>query len=392
MKKIYVGLIIVLSSAFVLILNNADAAEPVKLVFDGQKIDQLYYYDKVELTRYRTEQVDSICSREVFDYTENVCSTYTDYEEQCSSTPSRTVCTDSPGRQVCSTSGTREVCGTNPRSGETVCNTVGGHQSCIEVGGGESCSEEGGGTFCRDVPVTRESCSDVDRYRTETYACIKDVQIPYNVKVTVENKIDFEFVSESKEKIEFEYVVKDQVLPELKVSENASKAIVVVLHKDISRVDKGENFKLETKYIVKILDLNKLPPSLNTLKVSGFYLERKYDTLSFQISGKLEMTEVLNIVINDSAMAIDLSKLKSDATLKNSVRVKVTESGKTNFSISLKTLGLVNKLGWLKKYDINLTLEKDIFQTRDIEFLSGAIDYNAYKMSASIENLKARKN
>ncbi len=204
-------------------------------------------------TRYRRE-CDWVPPRQdCGTRSENRCTTVTRYRQECSGRdggrvceqvpvprecrrePSRQVCTDIPSREVCTDRPTREVC--NPQTGR--CTTVGGGRHCTQVGGGQSCREVGGGevctgggttTRCRDLPDTRvcqqvpyqdrdctvvsvpycedipgrnvctnipyteNVCRNVTRTRSETYACTKPIQVPYQVTVQAVADVEVQFI------------------------------------------------------------------------------------------------------------------------------------------------------------------------------------------------------
>ena len=206
--------------------TTAYGQDSAEIDYSLQGSDQVTLQADREITLYRTEYVDSTCTRQD-PYTENVCGYETRYRNECNWQPGRNVCRNETERQCrnvrrtrreCTAGRTRRECVNEParrvcrtRNGVERCRDVPGRQRCRDVAGPQTCRNVPytdrecnnetrrvcdyvpGRNYCSDVPYQEYECRDVTRYRTVSYACQKPVQVPYTVNKTFTHQVNFDF-------------------------------------------------------------------------------------------------------------------------------------------------------------------------------------------------------
>ncbi|CBW26323.1 putative exported protein [Halobacteriovorax marinus SJ] len=205
---------------------NALATESATVDYDLQPTEEVTLEEVKAITLYRTEYVDSTCTRQE-PYQDTQCGYETRYRNECHWVPGRNVCRTETDRQCrdvrrtrreCKPGRTRRECVNEPA--RRVCRTRNGVERCTNVPGRQRCRDVSGPQVCRNVPYTDRECSnvnrrvcdwvparnecnsvpyqeyicrDVTRYRTVSYACKKPVQVPYQVDKKFSHTVSFEF-------------------------------------------------------------------------------------------------------------------------------------------------------------------------------------------------------
>lgn len=296
-------------------------------------------------TLYRTESVESTCYEEVEDGYDTVCNDVTYYEESCHDAPSTEVCTSTPSQSVCRT---------NPFNGE---------QTCAEVGGGISCHTVGGGRECSSTPYTRNECSDVTRYRTQSYSCMKDVEVPYEidfyetakVQILIDDSSDLLKTGQLKGLIK---IVSGQKV-EMSILENLDGHIVTLndQKKEVLEVETG--FEHSVHIIkLKVID-KKLLPTKNNAAISGLKLDRNDELVSFTIKN-LDESQKNQVMLYISRGGKQLVKETKNLINKDSVKLQKLKNGDLFVTISLEKMGYKGTLDWLKKYDGKISIKPSI--------------------------------
>gem|GEM_PF-1981472 len=207
-------------------VNHTHAQDNVQIDYNLQGSEQVTLQDTREVTLYRTEYVNSTCSRQE-PYTDTECGNETRYRNECTWVPGRNVCRTENDyqcrnvrrtRRECTAGRTRRECVNEParrvcrtRNGVERCTNVPGRQRCRDVSGPQTCRNVPyterecnnvprrvcdyipGGNECRNVPYQEYVCRDVTRYRTVDYACKKPVQVPYQVEKSFTYEVNFNF-------------------------------------------------------------------------------------------------------------------------------------------------------------------------------------------------------
>jgi hypothetical protein len=249
MKK----LIILLSLT---LMGAAFAERSERLTFSGQAADFLRLENELVETRYRTEEYQDMCTREV-PYQDQECETVTRYRQECS-TQYEQVCQDvtryrrhcEPSQRVCEPG--RRVCENIPggvdcriENGRRICERRPDRVECREVPG--QCREIPGRCHdvpyrdrecrsvprqvCRDVPYYDQVCRTVTRYRTETYSCTRTRQVPYQ-HVVRRDVAELEFAFKDiagQANMEFEALLTDGGEILVKAFDRSNRPVVAVL-------------------------------------------------------------------------------------------------------------------------------------------------------------------
>lgn len=127
------------------------------------------------------------------------CRTNSSGQRNCRTIPAREICTNKPERVCRDVPYTEQVCNTVPGEvqcrqvayQERVCHTIPGEESCRNVPYSNEVCEDVPRQACEWIPSRQDCqttqigenqvCRDVTRYRTESYACTEDIQVPYTV-------------------------------------------------------------------------------------------------------------------------------------------------------------------------------------------------------------------
>lgn len=378
-----------------LISNFAIADETANFNFDGAEVfKELDLKKNVFVTLYRSEDVPDTCSREVFSHYENVCR---QVERQSCHTVPRTCHTAyrqscHAGPQQCHTENRRE-CHTAPSQCRNVCHNGPSGQICRNVcsPGGTTCHDEprrvcspggqvctsvphevctGGGTAC--TPYYETVCNNVARYRTETYACTRTIQIPYqelshivNAKVAI-NFRDLPQGATANENFTLA-IVNDSV----SLSVKASKKLLIYADKKETVEVEGNNKNVTATIDLSFVDLTALSASLTGID----NIDLDQDKLTFTV-GK----SIAKVNFEHKIKIVQKRMLKKDIVKLDAV---LTDK---DFMIS-ELNGL--KLFTLDLAKLNIKL-KD--KKHKVEIISEAILLNKKPLNAQdVPNLKQLK-
>lgn len=288
--KLHLYLSIALSFLF---LQPTFASDSQSLEFTGERLLKTSLSGVKTHTEYRTEEVEDTCYREVFSHYENVCRDVP--EQQCSYEPRRS-CTTIPGR-----------CSTYQGQCRTHCHVVRGQNRCNTVcppaqtrcePSRESCSTSNE-RVCRTT--YRTECEDVARYRTESYACMRTVQVPYEV---------FDYNIEAEVSIEVAKLPTDIAINEkLNVSLNGedielslttenAELIAVIKSKNIEDKLEGDLKTLKANFVLEVYKKNAIAKELEGIVESSKVQDRKL-ILSYKLTKILKLESIhLNMAQN----------------------------------------------------------------------------------------------
>lgn len=393
---------LILSASLLSQFAFADASKEV--VFKGQTGESFDLEKTQMITKYRTEQRQSTCTRSIpyqeeecgyetrykeechwdpgnrscrTEYErvcrtettyERECRTETRYEQECTQGPSRQECRQGAPRQRCHNEPGREQCRTLP-SGERRCRTIPGRRVCEKIPGERECRTVPGERSCRSVPRTDRVCENVPRYnevcenvprerctgregrnvcedvpyqeyvckmvtkyRTEEYACTKDIQVPYEVEQKVSSSVEVLFEASDAELKEF--VLGFDLLEDGKVGVKAlndsAQNILIFKEQEIKVEEKEGDLVSQARFNFKFFNkesaLKPVSQELKVTNVTPFWL-------SF-ISGKdgdFKSQTKLKIS-KDGKVLLDKVLEESDVTVSgqrygNFVSVKIKELG-----------------------------------------------------------------
>lgn len=354
-----------------LLLSFTAGAESTKeVLYEGQQFESLELDNKKIETRYRQEEVDDTCTRQI-PYTENVCGNETRYRTQCRTVPGyqdcRTVndrvCRNvTRYREECRNTGGGRTCRTVP--GRRQCRTLpNGTQRCRNLPSHEVCRDKPPVRTCRNVPyndrvchnTTRRQCDwipsrqvceeipyqeyvcrDVTRYRTESYACTRTIQVPYQVVAKLfEGKIDVQFRDvnqSSKANLIFNLDTEGQI--SLKVKDLSESPALILAKKKVEATDAGDTLNINALYKLNFLDMNSILAPVKQ-PLSKFYLNETH--LAF----------VMGNVLKPEGIKVTVLIKRKDKTILS----KVLET--TEFRLTTVESGTKLDLG-LKQFDIDL--------------------------------------
>ncbi len=211
------------SAIAILIFSSSSFASDTSVIdFYGQENDLLTLDTTDTVTRYRDRVVDSTCTRQI-PYQTQECANETRYRQQCDWQAGRNICnttyenvcrnerrtrrecTNQPGQQRCRITQPTQICRNGrcrTEPGRRICDNGPSRQVCRNVNYNErvcnreprrTCHFEPGRNVCTQVPYQEYICRDVTRYRTETYACRRNIQEPYQVNRKVSADVNVEY-------------------------------------------------------------------------------------------------------------------------------------------------------------------------------------------------------
>lgn len=379
----------------------------VTINYTGQESDLVTLQRMISETRYRSEDYQGTCTRQIpyvvnecHDETryrevcryvaghqdcetryENECRYETRYREECSRGPSRRVCNQVPGRRVCHTGPSRQVC--RDRNGQQVCRTVPGREVCRTGPSRQVCTNEPGRRTCRQVayqdrvcrsvprqhcewipgrnvcsqvPYSENVCADVTRYRAEDYSCTQTRQVPYQFAKKVNARVDVEFTNESARVLglDLSFILNSEGQLGHKVEDNSN--YFVAKNVNIDRHDSGDEVDITgtAKFVLfansDVLDLVKTDVSVAEFNKNRlvFNVGRGHDLAKETIG--LELVR-LRSIMNDKTLI-------NRVLAKNEYSLKQNENGTGVLIINLKQFDFEIK-DKSHKIKLNIALDLD---------------------------------
>ncbi|MCF8058102.1 MAG: hypothetical protein K9K67_02305 [Bacteriovoracaceae bacterium] len=271
-----------------LLLCISSQAESSKTInYSGQNGDALELDIINTVTRYREEDQDSTCTRQIPYETEECgyetryrqecrqvpgrdvcrteyetrCRTVTRYRRECRRGPDRQVCRDTPPRQVCRNGECRTV------PGRRVCDTRPGQEVCRQVPYQDRectreprrvCDWEPGRNVCSQVPYQEWICRMVTRYRDETYPCRRTVRIPYTFDRKVSSSVNINYVDDApRTNVDFEFIIDEMAEVTVRAKDNSRKPVLISMKKVTSRVDMPDSSNSSVNFDFAFFDREK---------------------------------------------------------------------------------------------------------------------------------------
>lgn len=385
MKSIIKVAILLLS----LMAQEGFAAESQKqITFEGQTGDTFDLQNTKVETRYRNEEVDSTCTRQI-PYTTNECGYETRYRQECRWVPgrqdcrteydrvcrnvtryrqecrrgrSRQQCTTKPGGNVCRRVNGEMRCRTRPP--RRVCTTVPGERTCRRVPYTDRqcnsvprrrCSQIPGQNICEQIPYQEHVCRDVTRYREEQYACRRTVQVPYRFNKKVNAQISATYSDQTEgANATFNYLLTSQGKIQLTGTDQSENSTIILLTKNIEENDHGDELDLVGHFHIDFLNKDMiLAPALKPFK----NVRLSKNTLSFKI-GKVMFPKNLNLKIKITRKTILGNTKQPMYETFNGEEVELINENDSEYTlvkINLPSHGV--KLKKKKKYKVEITTE-----------------------------------
>ena len=361
-------------------------------------------------TRYRQECSWIPSRQECGRRDERRCRDVTRYRQECSRGPSRERCVDYPGGEVCSNGPSREICENRdgpeecretpngrvcrrlpptrncrtvpgertcrPAPPQRRCETIPGEQVCRQVPYNDQectydsvpyCYEVPGRNDCRDIPYQEYVCRDVTRYRSESYACQRPVEIPYQVNIPVKANLEVRFV-ENDLGVEVPFTAllnKNKTLNlKAKLPENVVMGLKVF---DPQVTQEGDSFQVSQAMKVNLLSSTLIQGQLIE-KIEDVVIDMKDKTLTFTSTGFLEPQDRVEVVMegktnrrirSDIVTKVDFATTLENASIRElssntqAVQIDLSRinlnvlSARSTFKISIKhTKALSTDFEW----------------------------------------------
>ena len=377
---------VVSTIALLLTLMSSEvfAAQAQKSVtFEGQTGDAFELETVKVETRYRSEEVDSTCTRRI-PYTVNecgyetryrqecrwvpghedcrteydrVCRTVTRYRQECTRGRDRQECTTKPGGRVCRRVNGEMQCRDKPP--QRVCRTIPGERTCRRVPYTDRecdrvprrrCTHVPGRNVCEQVPYQEYVCRDVTRYREEQYACRRTIQVPYsfNKKVTGEVSVAYNDQTQgAKAGLNFALTPEGQI--KVAAQDQSERKTLIQMNKTIEQNDNQDEMDVIGSFSFIFLDQEaELAPIKEN--ISAVHLNK--NELRFKL-GKVISPERLTLAIKITRKTI-LGNIREvmEKTFK-ATELELQDLGaQTSAKVNLKALGVeIDK----KKYTVKIS-------------------------------------
>lgn len=377
---------LILLALFALLSVGAHAEATKVINFDGQNSDSFELDLETEIIRYRDEQYQSTCERQI-PYSERVCGYETRYRQQCHTEPGRNVCR-TVNDQVCrNVTRTRRECTTGPARRECttvpnmVCRTENGRRVCSQQGTRQQCRNVPGAQTCRNVPYTDRVCTnqprqvcdyqpprqvcnsvpyqeyvcrDVTRYRTETYACTRTRQVPYSVERENVADVQVDYLDQNSETsgAELAFLLDKAGNVSLNVKEQSSNPALVFITKKQDIANSDDNLSTDARFNVTFIAKDGyLAPVRQAAEVST--ADQHHLVLK---TAKLVRPQDLRIVIKIKKKGfLGIGSYKFEKELSQGQFTTAKTQAHSFIDIDFDAIGAKVKEG--KKYDFDITFK-----------------------------------
>ena len=343
-------------------------ASPTKTItFDGQNEDSFSLDTINTITRYKEEERDTTCTRQIPYQTEE-CGNETRYRQECRWQPGRNVCRTEydtrcrtvtryrqecrtePGRQVCRNAPPRQICrnGTcRTEPGRRICDNKPGRRVCRQVPYQDRqcdrvprqvCRNEPGRNVCSQVPYQEWVCRTVTRYRDETYACRRTVRIPYSFDRKIEGEVNVSYKDISNDAlVELIFNLKENGNITANAVDKSNKPLLISLKKDVQQDVQDDFTKSNGVFHLNFYDKEtELAPIKENIHSVG--LSRTGAWLSIGKVSKPERLQVYMKIVRDGLFSGP--KTKFEKTLNSNEFNLVSNGTSTKVQIDLTKYGV----------------------------------------------------
>lgn len=378
MKKFLWSLISIL-----LICSPSFADDSSTVNYYGQESDVLTLDTINTVTRYRDRVVDSTCTRQI-PYQTQECGNETRYRQECNYRQGRNVCQttyqrvchnerrtrrecrNQPGRRRCHmtrptricrngrchTEPARQICEDGP--GRQVCRNIDYNEPVCRQEPRQSCHYEPGRNVCTDVPYQQYVCHDVTRYRSETYACRRTIQEPYQVdrKVSADVTIDYKgAIKNAQTKLNFQLLESGKII--LDVEDHSPVSKLVAANKDLS-IDAQDNEtntsgKITFRFYNKSNVLAPVQSGINSVGISQKELRFNIGKVTHANRIKVQLKIVRDGLFSSPKTILNKSLSLGQFALTNSADKSRVTVDLSQFGVSLKR----------KKYEVTIKVSLD---------------------------------
>lgn len=300
---------------------QAQATSSETVIFNGQNGDSLVLDTINTVVRYKEEERDTTCTRQI-PYEEEQCGYETRYRQECRWEPGRNVCrteyetrcrtvtryrqecTRGPDRRVCRNTQPRQicrngVCRTEP--GRRICDTKPGERTCRQVPYQDrECTREPrrvcdyvpGRNVCDDVPYQEWVCRMVTRYRSEDYPCRRTFKVPYNFDRKVKADINISYQDQTQGGlIDFIFNLSEDGDVSVKANDNSGRPVLIGMNKQIQADAQADETNTQASFSFTLFDKEtELAPIKKNIQSVGLSKSAAWFTI-----GKVSKPERLEI-------------------------------------------------------------------------------------------------
>jgi hypothetical protein len=376
-------------------LSLGAAAESNRTInYTGQNGESFELDTINTITRYKEEERDSTCTRQIPYEVEECgyetryrqecnwrpgrrecrteydtrCRTVTRYRRQCTRTPDRRVCRNTQPTRICRNG----VCRTEP--GRRICDTKPGRETCRQVPYQDRectreprqvCNQIPGRNVCTDVPYQEYRCQMVTRYRSEDYACRRTFKVPYSFDRKVNANVEVSFAQQDMRNpmVDFIFSLTEQGQISVKALDKSSKPALIsmkstnpsdVVSDDFTSIGRNYQFEILNKE-VEMAPIKKAISSVGLTKSAAYFTIGK-------VTNK-DRLRVKLVIVRDGPFSGPKTRFNKTLTAND---IKLTNSGSnTKVSVNLAKYGVELKD---KKHEVSievsLNFENDIINLK----------------------------
>lgn len=367
---------------------NVQAESEKVFQYQGQREESFDLNNILKGTEYRDEQINTTCYRDI-PYTENVCRMETRYRQECRQIPGRQECRtiydqecryETRYRQECSHTGGGRQCRTIP--GDVICHRApNGENRCQKVPPREVCEDRPGERICRTVPYQERICQSVPRnycewipprtacesypyqervckdevrYRQEAYACVKTIQVPYEVVLKNHKaNVTVSFTELGTINSPIAFVANLSAAGDVNVTaKDPSATHGVFVRKQQTNSEVGRDNSIEAKFPITLVNLSE---SFKIARGSITNIDLGKHHLHFNVAGIVDLSRAkLYVRINKK------DEVKFERSLGTNEYSVTNTNGETRIQLNLEKLG-APKLGgvFTTKHQITVQLTFD---------------------------------
>lgn len=288
------------------------------------------------------------------------CRTNSAGERRCRTIPSREICTNKPERVCRDVSYNEQVCNNVPGEvqcrqvsyQERVCHTTPGEETCRNVPYSNEVCEDVPRQACEWIPSRQDCqttqigenqvCRDVTRYRTESYACTEDIQVPYTVTLKnylLNSNLNFKVEEGYQADFLLETKLTTRGMTEFVLKDSRETNPMAFMSKTEESSEIGKDVTIEGTYHIEVLNALKVKEGLG--KITKVELTKANLKFIVETHPEVQYYEYFLKLEKDGETLISRALTKDEVVLKK-------EGNKLKALVDFKGLGL--NLEKLQKY------------------------------------------
>lgn len=380
--------------ALALLGLQVHAASSETLNFQGQTGDTLSLDTINTVVRYKDEERDSTCTRQI-PYEAEECGYETRYCQECSWEPGRNVCrteyetrcrtvtryrqecTRGPDRRVCRNTPPRQICrngNCRTEPGRRICDTKPGERTCRQVPYQDRectreprqvCNWEPGRNVCDQVPYREWICRTVTRYRSEDYPCRRTFKVPYNFDRKVKGDLEVSYNDQSRGAlVDFIFSLTEAGELDVRANDKSGRPVLIGMSKEVNADVQADETNTRGIFAFTFFDKEEeLAPIKKAIQSAGLTRTAAWFTI-----GKVSNPERISVsmvitrktVLGNTRTPFSKTLTASDLILRN-------VEGGTKVQIDLSKFGVnLDDKKWDMNVEVSLNFEDSIInRTRE---------------------------